>query len=81
MRQLTYDIVDLISHLTLRKIGLTEIKTLSPPMGIQLLTRIYNVLYIKGSREKQKESKFETCNKTNTLYIYIYTRIYIYIYI
>ena len=25
-------IIDLISHLTLRKIGLTRIKTLSPPM-------------------------------------------------
>ena len=29
LRQLTYDIIDLLSHLTLRKIGLTEIKTIS----------------------------------------------------
>ena len=32
-------IIYLISHLTLRKIGLTRIKTLSPPMSLTLLIR------------------------------------------
>ena len=32
MWQLTYDIIDLKCHLTLRKLGLTKIKTLAPPM-------------------------------------------------
>ena len=39
-------IIDLISHLTLRKIGLTRIKALSPPMLKTLASRTFpNVIF------------------------------------
>ena len=70
--KLTNDIIDLKCHLTLHKINLTKIKPWAPPMGIQLLTRIYNVLYIKGSREKHNKNL--NSSLLIKLYIYIYLR-------